>query len=103
MGIKRKVKVSVICELEIELTDKLFGKSSEKDYVEAFNKYIYDIDSIDDVFAHAGHHIAQGNIDCEVDFLGRLGTDENCDTRYKELHKFFTCSVIGNEGDIWDV
>lgn len=84
---KKTVVVTVVKTLEIEIPDEILDPGA----VERFSQYIYDIDSIDEIFEHTAYNIVNGNVGYTVDYIGLLGEKGQlfdgveADTTFKEI------------------
>ena len=55
---KRKVRVTIVKEIEVELTPAVFGEMSQEQYLQEFRSVLWHVDGIDDVFKYAAQMIA---------------------------------------------
>ncbi|RGE46984.1 hypothetical protein DZC30_00835 [Comamonas testosteroni] len=75
---KRKVRVTITKEIEIELTPAVFGDLSQEQYLEEFRKGLWQIEGIEDVFKYAAEMAAHHGGGYQHDGLGLLS--EHCST-----------------------
>ena len=57
--IKRKVRVIIEKEIEIEIMPSMFGPMTEGEFIEEFNRSLWPIDGIDDVVKYAARMAAE--------------------------------------------
>ncbi len=69
---KRKVRVTITKEIEVELTPAVFGGLSQKQYLEEFSKGLWPVDGIDDVFLYAAEMAATCGSGYSHDGIGLL-------------------------------
>lgn len=69
---KRKVRVTITKEIEIELTPAVFGDLSQEQYLEEFRKGLWPVDDIEDVFTYAAEMAAHHGGGYTHDGLGLL-------------------------------
>lgn len=55
---KRKVRVTITKEIEVELTPAVFGEMSQEQYLQEFRSGLWHVDDIDDVFRYAAEMLA---------------------------------------------
>lgn len=55
---KKTIQVTIIKEIEIELTPAVFGKMTQEEYLAEFGKYFHQITGMDDVFKYAARMVA---------------------------------------------
>lgn len=60
MARKYKMLVTVQKEIEVELTDSVFGGMTEEDYLAEFRRGLWHVDSMKDVAEHAGRMAFDG-------------------------------------------
>lgn len=71
-AMKRIVRVTIIKEIEIELTPAVFGSMTQDEYLKEFNDHLWNIDGIDDVFKYAAAMAAHHGGGLTHDGLGLL-------------------------------
>ncbi|OGB09883.1 MAG: hypothetical protein A3E79_08905 [Burkholderiales bacterium RIFCSPHIGHO2_12_FULL_61_11] len=71
---KRTIQVTIINDIEIEFMPSLFGGMTEAKYLAEFNKGLFSVDSIDDVFKYAARMAACFGGGYEHDGLGLVDT-----------------------------
>ena len=67
---KRIVMVVIEKDIEVELMPSMFGPMTKAEYIAEFSKYLWDIDSLDDVIKYAARVAADGGIGGNHDGLG---------------------------------
>lgn len=73
-SIKRKVRVVIEREIEIELTPEMFGEMSIEEYLAEFSNGLWDIDSVDDLAKYAARVVAYNDASStEEEGLGLVG------------------------------
>lgn len=87
---KRIVQVTIIKEIEIEITPKMFGPMSEAEYLAAFSKELFAVDGIDDVFKYAARMVAYHGGGMAHDGLGLVSAAHSTyphepDVKFREL------------------
>lgn len=87
---KQKVRVTIVKEIEIELTPTLLGDMTEEEYLESFRSGLWDIDGMDDVVKYAASMAAQYGGGYTHDGLGLLDTTRTTyprvpDVKFSEL------------------
>ena len=70
MSIKRRVRVTIEKEFDVELTDKMFGDMCREGYITNFCECLWEIDGIDDVVKYAARMVADGGVGYSYDGLG---------------------------------
>lgn len=90
MSIKRILKVTIEKEIEIELTDTMFGGMSHDEYVAEFKAGLFDIDGVDDILKYAAEMAAVYGGGHDHDGLGLLGASHSTfprvpDVKFDEL------------------
>ena len=88
--LKRKVRVTIVKEIEIELTPATFGGLSQDEYLKEFRASLWDVESIDDVIEYAARMAATCGGGYTHDGLGLLDTRNSTyprvpDTKFVEL------------------
>lgn len=83
---KKKVKITVEAEYEIEIDDRLVAE----DGLKAWSEILFDVDSPDDLFEHVGTMLMKGFANHSLDLIGYLGTFNQTypqvpDTKFTEL------------------
>lgn len=73
-AMKKTVRVTIEKEIEIELTPAVFGGMTVEEYLAEFNRSLWPIESIDDVFKYAAEIAATGGDGYEHDGLGIVDT-----------------------------
>lgn len=68
--IKRTVRVTIEKEIEIEFTPAVFGGMTLEEYLAEFNRSLWRVESIDDVFKYAAGIAATNGGGCDYDGLG---------------------------------
>ncbi|WP_304350086.1 hypothetical protein [Comamonas testosteroni] len=71
-SMKRKVRVTITKEIEIELTPAVFGGLSQEQYLAEFRKSLWQIEGIHDVFTYAAEMAAHHGGGYQHDGLGLL-------------------------------
>lgn len=71
-AMKRVVRVTIIKEIEIELTPTFFGPMTQAEYLAEFNKSLFPVDGIDDIFKFAARMAAHYGGGMSHDGLGLL-------------------------------
>jgi hypothetical protein len=71
---KQKVRVTIIKEIEIELTPALLGDMTEAEYLESFRSGLWYIEGMDDVVKYAARMAALHGGGYQHDGLGLLDT-----------------------------
>lgn len=71
-AMKRIVRVTIIKEIEIELTPAVFGPMTQDEYLKEFNDHLWNIDGIDDIFKYAAAMTAHHGGGLTHDGLGLL-------------------------------
>ena len=89
-SIKRKVRVTIIKEIEVELTPAVFGPLTHEQYLEEFRKGLWNVNGMDDVVLYAAHLVAIGGGGCTHDGLGLVGSANSTyprvpDVKFREL------------------
>lgn len=87
-SMKRKVRVTITKEIEIELTPAVFGDMSQEQYLEEFRKGLWKIEGIDDVFIYAAEMAAQYGGGHQHDGLGLLSEHDSAYPRVPDT-KFY--------------
>lgn len=82
---KQKVRVTVIKEIEIELTTTLLHGMTEAEYLESFRSGLWDIDGMDDVVKYAARMAALYGGGCQHDGLGLLDTHSTTHPRVPDV------------------
>ncbi|BEV09330.1 hypothetical protein [Methylophilus sp. DW102] len=67
---KRTVLVTIEKELEIEFTPAVLGDMTEQEYLEHFSRYLWQVESMDDVFKYAAEVAAKFGSGLTHDGLG---------------------------------
>lgn len=104
-SIKRKVRVTIEREYEIEFTPALFGSMSEEEYLTEFRRALWPVDSMDDVAKYAARTAAFYGGGMQHDGLGLLGEKGCCypggkipDVLFDEIYDDCETEVVhGNE------
>jgi hypothetical protein len=96
---KKKVRVVLEQEIEIELTEKVFHGQSTQEYLEEFRGAFWSVDGIDDVIEYAARCVALGLEDCSQDGIGLIGKyDSNHprepDTKFNIIDEEVTSEII---------
>lgn len=68
---KKTVLVTITKEVEVDIPDEMLTK----EYLEDFSSYMFHVDSIEELFEHAGQYVARFN-DSNVEGVGRVGVVE---------------------------
>ena len=89
-SIKRTVRVTIIKEIEIELTPAVFGDMTPEQYLVEFRKGLWHIDGVDDLVLYAARMAATCGSGYTHDGLGLVGHDYSTyprvpDVKFKEL------------------
>lgn len=87
---KQKVRVTIIKEIEIELTQALLGDMTEAEYLDSFRSGLWDIEGMDDVVTYAARMAALYGGGYQHDGLGLLDTVHTThprvpDVKFREL------------------
>lgn len=82
---KRKVRVTITKEIEIELTPAVFGGLSQEQYLEEFRKSLWSVDDIEDVFTYAAEMAAHHGAGYQHDGLGLLGASHSTYPRVPDV------------------
>ncbi len=72
-SVKRKVRVVIEKEIEIELTPAVFGKLTKEEYLAEFCRSLWEVENINDVAKYAAEAAATGGSGYQHDGLGLLG------------------------------
>ena len=67
---KRTIRVTIEKELTIELMPSVLGEMTEAEYLAAFCKDLWKVESMDDVIRHAARVAADGGMGYEHDGIG---------------------------------
>lgn len=89
-SMKRTVRVTIVKEIEIELTPAVFGPLTQDQYLEEFNKGLWKIEGIGDVFKYAADMAANYGGGMTHDGLGLLSESHSTyphipDVKFKVL------------------
>ena len=89
-SMKRKLRVTITKEIEIELTPVVFRGLSQQQYLEQFRTSLWHVEGIDDVFIYAAEMAATCGSGYEHDGLGLLSSSYSTyprvpDAKYVEL------------------
>lgn len=102
---KKKVRVTIIKEIEVELTPAVLGPLTEEEYLAEFNAGLFPVSSMDDVIKYAGEMAARYGGGYSHDGLGRVDYDHVTlpkapDVKFRELDEDVEVELISNdEGD----
>ncbi len=78
---KKTVIVTIEKEIEVDIPDEMLTE----EYLKEFSSYMYHVDSVEDLFEHAGQYVAR--IDQSfVEGIGHVG--------YTELHEHIETEVL---------
>lgn len=96
---KKKVEVTITKTVEIDIPDEILGESA----IDMFSSYLWEIESIDEIFEHAAYHIVINNGDgYTADYIGLVGKDgivygnETPETTYKVIDDYHEIEVLQN-------
>jgi len=93
---KALVRVTIEKEIEIEITEKLFGGLTEQEYLEEFRKGLWHVDSMIDVAKYAAIEAATGGRGLQLDGLGVLDhSDADPDVIFDIKDESIETEVIG--------
>lgn len=87
---KKTVTVEMSKTFEIEIPDEILGAEA----VKKFSEYLYEIQSIEEIFEYVAYNIIQGNDGFTLDYTGLLAKQgvsyggKTGDTTYKQLDSF---------------
>jgi len=70
---KKTIQVTIVKEIEIELTAAFFGKLTQEQYLSEYGKYFHQVAGMDDVFKYAARMVAI-NGPGEYEALGQTGS-----------------------------
>ena len=70
--IKRRLKVTIEQEVEIEIMPSMFFGETEEEYLKQFNEGLWPVDSLDDVIKYAAQTAVVDGGGNEHDGLGRV-------------------------------
>lgn len=90
MSNTRILKVTIEKEIEIELTDSMFGGMTHEEYVAEFKAGLWDIEGVDDIFKYAAEMAAMYGGGHEHDGIGLLSVSHSTfprvpDVKFDEL------------------
>ena len=105
--LKRKVRVTITKEIEVEFPPEFFnrmGTSGQAEYLAEFNRSIWKIDGIDDVFKYAARAAAVCGSGFEHDALGLVSYEYSTyprvpDVKFKELMEEIEEEIISEDGE----
>ncbi len=78
---KKTVLVTITKEIEVDIPDEMLTE----EYLEEFSSYMFHVDSVDELFEHAGQYIARIDRDY-VEGIGKVS--------YTELFEDVTTEII---------
>ncbi len=89
---KRKVRVTITKEIEVELTPAVFGGLSEEEYLKEFRSSLWHVDDLDDVFKYAASLAATSGGGYTHDGIGLLDASHSVyprvpDAKFTELYE----------------
>ncbi|MGY3895841.1 hypothetical protein [Aeromonas enterica] len=84
-SIKRRVRVTIEKELEIELTPAVFGSQTEAEYLTSFRHDLWDVSSIEDVVTYAASMAAHYGAGMEHDGIGLIGAPHSTYPRVPDV------------------
>ena len=98
-SIKRKVRVVIEKEIEVELTPEMFRGMTVEEYLDEFRKSLWDVKDADDVAKYAARMAATGYTGMEVDGLGFLagshsGYLRKPDVVANEISSEISCEIV---------
>ncbi len=98
-SIKRKVRVVIEKEIEVELTPGGFGGMTMEEYLDEFRKSLWNVKDADDVAKYAAQMAATGCTGMEVDGLGFLagshsGYLRKPDVVANEISSEISCEIV---------
>ena len=90
-SIKRRVKVTIEKEIEIELTPAVFGGMTEEEYLAEFRKGLWHVEGIDDVVLYAARLAAGYGVGHTHDGIGLVGSFHSIyprvpDVKFREIY-----------------
>lgn len=83
--IKRKVRVTIEKEIEIEMLPSVFENMSQEEYLEEFRKGLWEVEGIDDVVKYAARMAATMGGGYQLDGLGLLGEKDSTFPRVPDV------------------
>lgn len=78
---KKTVIVTIEKEIEVDIPDEMLTE----EHLEKFSSYMFPVDSVDDLFEHAGQYVARFD-QSFVEGIGNVG--------YTELHEHIETEVL---------
>lgn len=78
---KKTVIVTIEKEIEVDIPDEMLTD----EYMEKFSSYMHPVDSVEDLFEHAGQYVARFD-QSFVEGIGNVG--------YTELHEHIETEVL---------
>lgn len=98
-SIKRKVRVVIEKEIEVELTPEMFRGMTVNEYLDEFRQALWPVKGVDDVAKYAAQMAATGYTSMEVDGLGFLagshsGYLRKPDVVANEISSEISCEIV---------
>lgn len=85
LSMKRKLRVTIVKELEIEFTPAVFDGLSQEEYLKEFRQGLWHVDGIDDVFEYAARMAATCGGGYTHDGLGLLDASHSTYPRVPDV------------------
>lgn len=90
--IKKRVRVTIVKDLEIEIMPSMFGGMTEAQYIEEFRNGLWHVAGMDDVIKFAARMAAVYGAGSEHDGIGLIGYSETTHPRIPDV-KFWNVDV----------
>lgn len=84
-NMKRKVRVIITKEIEVELTPAVFGEMTQEQYLQEFRSGLWHVDDIDDVFKYAASMAAEYGGGYSHDGLGLVNSSHSTYPRVPDV------------------
>lgn len=104
-SIKRRVKVTIEKEIEIELTPPVFGGMTEEEYLAEFRKSLFHVDGIDDVVLYAARMAACYGEGYNHDGIGLVGSFHSThprvpDVKFREIYDEIEAEFVESAAEV---
>lgn len=104
-SIKRTVQVTIVKEIEIELTPTVFGNMTEAEFLADFRKGLWPVEGIDDVVKYAARMAAICGGGLTHDGIGLLSADYSTyprapDVKFKIVEEEYEEEILPSSNDL---